>query len=153
MKLKVLTFSIFLFSFFLFSCKEYQEIKVSNIDNFRMKKLDMTGLEAEIDVTIDNPNAIAFKIFKSRCDVIYGGVKLGEARLARSIRIPGKSNKTHTFVLKGNFKDMALTDITKIISGKSGKLELNGTIKAGKLFYRKKYPLDKKQLVNMKSLF
>jgi len=30
---------------------------------------------------------------------------------------------------------------------------LNGTIKAGKLFYRKKFPLDKKQLVNMKSLF
>lgn len=127
------------------SCGPYQEVTVSGVKDFRVKKLDMKGIDAEIDVVIDNPNKIGFKVFRSRAKVIVAGMQLGDAVTTRNVRIPARSNKVHTFTLKGNFEGFSLSNLSGILSGKGSLIELNGYIKAGKLFYRKKFPVSYKQ--------
>ncbi|MDP2386154.1 MAG: LEA type 2 family protein [Bacteroidota bacterium] len=146
---KVIVFPVLLLIFLLSSCKDFKEINVSKIENFQVKKLTQEGIEAEVKVTINNPNTIGFSVFRSKCDVYYGGVYLGKAKLSKRVKIGANSNSEHTFKLKGKFKDMSFDLMGTLLSGRAQNLELKGYLTAGKLFYRKKFPLDRKEKLGM----
>lgn len=120
---------------------------VSKVDNFKMNKMSADGIDAEIKITIKNPNSIGFTVYKSFCDVTYAGKKLGVAKFAKKVRIPANSEREHTFILIGDFKGMNLSDITMMV-GKGGTLELDGNIKVGKWFYKKSFPFNKSQKIS-----
>ena len=133
----------------LSSCKNFEEVKISSINNVKVKEISAKGIEAEVTVTIDNPNPLAFNVYRSSADIKYGSMDLGTARLAKKVRIPARSNQQHTFILKGDFKSIALNDIMSLIDGKNKKLELNGYLVAGRLFYRKKFAVNQKEVLNL----
>jgi LEA14-like dessication related protein len=122
---------------------------VSKTDDFKITKMTPEGIEGEITIDIKNPNAIGYNIYKSYFDVTYAGSPMGRAYMKKKIRIPGNSDKTHTFFLKGDFKNMSLAEITKLMNGKSGQLEISGKLKVGKWFYKKKFDINHKQRVNL----
>lgn len=131
---------------FLFSCiSEFKELSVSSIDDFKVTKITKDGIEGEIKVSIKNPNSMSFKVFRSKADIIYGGMKLGKAKIVKKVKIPANSSATHTFYLKGNTKDMSIAELPGLLAGKNKQMEIKGYIKAGKFFYRKKFPIDEKQ--------
>ena len=131
------------------SCKNFEEVKISTINSFKIKELNAKGIEAEITVTIDNPNPFAFKIYKSSIDIKYGNTNLGTAYLSKKVRIPAHSNKEHIFTLKSDFKGISLADIMALMDGKGKKLEFNGYVKAGRFIYRKKILINQKQVLNL----
>ncbi|MFL5754193.1 MAG: LEA type 2 family protein [Bacteroidia bacterium] len=139
---------LFFACIFLSSCQEYKEVKISSINDFKVKKLGLDGIEAEVSVTIDNPNTLGFNVYRSKAEVSYGGVSLGQARLKRRVHIAANSKKEHTFTLKGSLKNATLGDITSLLAGKK-KVELKGHLKVGRFFYRRKFPIDLKQFMNM----
>ncbi len=119
------------------SCKSFEEVKVSSIDNFKVKEISMKGIEAELTVTIDNPNALAFKVYPSSAELKYGNVALGKARIVKKVRIPAHSKKQHTFILKGDLKNVGVGDIATMMGGRGGKkLELDGYLKAGRFILK-----------------
>ncbi len=146
---KLLTLSLFILAFVLNSCKDFKEINVTNIENFQVKKLTKEGIEAEVKVTINNPNPIGFSVFRSKCDVYYGGVHLGKAKLSKRVKVGPNSNSEHIFKLNGKFKDMSFDLLGTLLSGRAQNLELKGYLKAGKIFYWKKFPLDRKEKIGM----
>ena len=146
---KTIVFPVLFLILLLSSCKDFKEISVSKIENFQVKKLTQEGIEAEVKVTINNPNTIGFSVFRSKCDVYYGGVYLGKAKLSKRVRIGANSNSEHTFKLKGKFKDMSFDLMGTLLSGRAQNLELKGFLKAGKFFYRKKFPLNRKEKIGM----
>lgn len=139
-----------LLALFLFSCvKDFQEISISTIDNFQVKQLTQEGIEAEVKVKIKNPNSVGFNVYRSSCDVYYGETYLGKAKLNKKVRIAPNSDVEHTFKLSGKFKDISFASLTGLLAGKSQNLELKGYIKAGKFFYKKKFPVDRKQKIGL----
>lgn len=138
-------FYFLLFVLLFTSCKNFQEIGISSVDNFQVKELNQDGIKAHVNVKIKNPNSIGFNIYRSKCDVYYGDIYLGKARLSKKTRIDANSNKEYTFELEGKFKDMSILQLGSLLSGKSQNLKLNGYLKAGKFFYKKKFPIDKTQ--------
>jgi len=140
--------SIFLLfsSLLFFSCiSEFKELSVSSIDDFKVTKLTKDGIEGEIKVTIKNPNSIGFKIFRSKADILYGGAKLGKAKIAKKVKIPANSSAEHTFLLKGNLKDVTMSELPALLMSKNKQMEIKGFIKAGKWYYKKRFPIDEKQ--------
>lgn len=132
------------------SCKmSFEAPKVKQAEDFKITKMDPNSLEGEIVININNPNTIGFNIYKSYFDVTYGGSSLGRAYLKKKIRIPGKSDKNHTFYLKGSLKGMSVADLTKLMSGKGGQLEISGKLKVGKWFYKKKFDINHKQRMSL----
>ncbi|HEY1040084.1 MAG TPA: LEA type 2 family protein [Bacteroidia bacterium] len=146
---KLLLLPVILFVCLFASCSDFKEITVSNIDNFQVKKLTQAGIEGEVKVTINNPNPVGFSVFRSKCDVYFGGIYLGKAKLNKRVKIGANSNTEHVFKLSGKFKDMSFDKLGGLLSGRSQNLELKGYLKAGKFFYRKKFPLDRKEKINM----
>lgn len=133
---------------FFSSCQEYKEVRISSISDFKMNKIGLDGIEAEVKVTIDNPNALGFNVYRSKAEVSYGGISLGEARIKKRVHIPANSKKEHTFVLKGSLKNATLGDITSLLNGNK-KVELKGHLKVGRFFYRRKFPIDLKQVMKL----
>ena len=74
------------------------------MSNFKLKNLTSEGMEAEVSVTIDNPNSLGFNIYKSKAHVTYGALDLGTARISKKVHVPPNSKKEYVFVLKGSFK-------------------------------------------------
>jgi LEA14-like dessication related protein len=132
----------------LTSCiSEFKEISISKINGFNVTKMSSSGIEGEINVTITNPNNTSFKVYKSKADITYGDAKLGTARIVKKVKVPANSSIDHTFVLKGDLKDLSLASLPNLMMGKGKKMEINGYIKAGKWFYKKKFPIDEKQKI------
>ena len=144
----ILSFAL-LISLVFISCKDFQEINVSKIDGFKVKSLTQEGITGEVKVKIKNPNSIGFNVYRSKCDVYFGDLYLGKAKLKKRIRIGANSDSEHTFELEGKFKDMSLLQLTSLMSGKSQNLLLKGNLKVGKFFYKKKFPIDRKEKINL----
>lgn len=133
-------------AFFTTSClTELKEISVNGIENFKVTKLSKNGIEGEVYVSIKNPNNIGFKIFRSKADIYYGGTYLGKAKLSKKVKVSANSNATYTFKLKGDLKDVGFGDLAGLFAGQKKQMEIKGHIKAGKWFYKKRFPIDEKQ--------
>lgn len=137
---------IVLASFLLVNCiGEFKEISISHIDGFKVTKLTASGIEGEIKVTVNNPNSTNFKVYKSKATIMYGDIKLGTAHIAKKVKIGASSNAPQTFILKGDLKDISFAQLPGLLMGKGNKMEIKGHIKAGKWYYKKKFPIDEKQ--------
>jgi LEA14-like dessication related protein len=132
----------------LCSCTEYKEIRVSSIKDFKVTKLGVEGIEAEVAVEIDNPNSLGFNVYRSKARLSYGGIDLGEAKIKRRVHIGPKSSEEHRFKLKGTLKNVSLTDLSSLLSGKK-KVELKGDLKVGRFLYRRRFPIDLKQVMSL----
>ena len=135
-------------SFILFSCiGEFKEISITRIDGFKVTKLSAAGIEGEINVTVNNPNPIGFKVYRSKATIMYGDMKLGTARIAKKVKIGPNSNSPQTFILKGDLKNVSFASLPELLAGRGKQMEIKGHIKAGKWNYKKKFPIDEKQKI------
>jgi LEA14-like dessication related protein len=126
---------------------ELKEISINNINNFKVTKMDLKSMEGEINVSINNPNSKSFKVYRSKATVFVGGNKLGTAKIIKKVKIPANSSVDNTFVLRGDFKELNFATIANITMGKPA-VEIKGYLKAGKWFYKKKFPIDQKQKIS-----
>jgi len=132
------------------SCGSFQEISVSNIENFRIHKVTLQEIDGDIDLKIKNPNNTGFSIYPSEFDIVYNNTKLGKAKLHKRVHIGSRSEKVYTFKLKTNLENLNFTDILSLLNGgSSGTIKLTGDLKAGKLFFKRKYPVNYSNKVNL----
>ena len=147
-KFRFLFFSILFFNFN--SCKEFKEVEVTGVKSFRLTKVSQEGIEGEVILGIKNPNSVSFSIYPSEFDVVYSGIKMGKARLHKRVHIDGNSEKLYVFKLKTSLKDMNLMDVMGLMNGgKMGKIEVKGNLKAGKIFVKKRFPVDISEKIDL----
>ena len=139
LQLILLAFVALLFA----SCEEMQDLKVIDVDSFFVNKINSEGIEAEIKLKLQNPNKIGFSIYPSDFDIIFSGVRLGKAKLAKRVHIDGNSERVYTFKLKSQLEDLNPLDLVRLLNPENlGKIEVKGDLKAGKLYMKKKFPIS-----------
>ncbi|MBI2721794.1 MAG: LEA type 2 family protein [Bacteroidetes bacterium] len=128
------------------SCKDFKELQVTGVKGFKINKIDTKGIDADILLGVKNPNSIGFSVYRSEFDVVYNGINLGKARSSKRVHIDGNADKTYSFNLKSDFKDINLMDIMKLVQGGgNGMVQVKGDLKAGKFWLKKKIPVDVKE--------
>lgn len=138
-------FSMLIILFLGFSCKEFKEMQITGVKDFKIKKLSLAGIEADIELVINNPNSMGFSIYRSEFDVIFSGISLGKAKLKKRVHIKGNSEKPYKFALNSSFTNINLMDLTKLVSGsKLGGLQVNGDLRPGKFWIKKRVPIHYK---------
>ena len=134
----------------LFSCKDFKEAQCTGVKGFKINKVDMSGLNADIMLGIKNPNTVGFSVYPSEFDVIYNGINLGKARSSKRVHIDANGEKIYTFTLKSDLKDVNPMDLMKLMNGGTrGFIQVKGNLKAGKFYLKKKFPVDVKERVGM----
>jgi LEA14-like dessication related protein len=149
---KIIFFFLFASSLLIFtSCSDFKELQCTGLNGFKVHKITTEGIDAEILLGIKNPNAYGFSIYKSEFDITYSGVYIGKAKLIKKVKIQGNEEKTYSFVLRNDFKEVNLLDVMKLLSGATFKnmLEVKGELKVGKLFIKKRIPIDMKEKVGL----
>jgi len=142
----VINFSFAVCLLLLFGCKSFKEIEITGFKGFKVNKIDMKGIDADVMLGIKNPNTTGFSIYRSEFDVTYNGVFLGKARSAKRVHISPNTEKTYAFTLRSDFKNVNLVDIMKLVNGGgNGMVQVTGNLKAGKFYLRKKFPVDVKE--------
>ena len=143
---------IIIASVFLFSCREAKEIKISSVEGFYVNKLSSENIDAEIKVKIDNPNKMGFSVYPSEFDVTFSGIRLGKAKLHKRVHLNAHSEKVYTFKLNSKLSELNPLDILRLLNTENlGKIEVNGDLKVGKFYFKKKIPVnytDKVKLFN-----
>ena len=137
--------------FGLFSCAPVKDLEVKGVKSFSIKELDAKGLESELQLTIHNPNKFGFKILPSEFDIRYSGMYLGKAKLTKRVRIHGNEDKAYTFQLKNDFKTVNFLEILTLLRPGAfrDEMEIKGELKAGKLFMRKRFPVQYKDKIGL----
>lgn len=149
---KTLCFCSLLVILFLSSCRDLKDISLTNVDSFSIQKMSLKEIEGELQLTIKNPNTVGFSIYKSEFDIIYGDVKLGKARLHKRVHIGANTEKSYVFKLKSSPESLNLGDVMKLIgNASSGTIRIKGELKAGKLFIKKRFPVDYVDRINLKN--
>lgn len=137
---------ILLSMLFITACKDFKEAECTGVKGFKVNKIDMSGIDADIILGIKNPNSIGFSIYPSEFDVAISGVGLGKAKLSRRVHIDANAEKDYAFNLKSSFKDMNMMDVMKLVNsgGLQGTITVKGDLKAGKFYLKKKFPVNEK---------
>jgi LEA14-like dessication related protein len=147
---KIVNFLLVLSVVYFTSCKSFKETEFTGVKNFKINKVDMSGIDADIKLGIKNPNTIGFSIYPSTFDVIYAGVNLGKAHSTKRIYINAKSENVYTFRLKSDLKNVTMMDVMRLVNvGGKGIIEVKGDIKAGKFYLKKKFPVNVKERVEL----
>ncbi|MFH1005647.1 MAG: LEA type 2 family protein [Bacteroidota bacterium] len=137
---------------FFLSCKPIQSVSIGDVENTKLINLSREGIEFEFDMKIKNPNSVGITIYPSVFEVIVNDINVGEIKLTKKVRIKAKSDNTSTFHIKSNFSKLGAGNIVKvmsIIASKSANLFLKGEVKAGKWFYKKKFPVELKKNISL----
>jgi LEA14-like dessication related protein len=129
-----------------------KEIKVTSVEGFYINKLTVENIDAEIKVKIDNPNKMGFSVYPSEFDVIFSGIRLGKAKLSKRVRLNAGSERVYSFKLNSKLSELNPLDILRLINlDNLGKIEVNGDLKVGKFYFKKKFPvnyMDKVKIFN-----
>lgn len=143
---------IIIASVFLFSCREAKEIKVTSVESFYVNKLTVENIDAEIKLKIDNPNTMGFSIYPSGFDVTFSGIRLGKAKLNKRVHLNANSEKIYSFKINSKLSELNPLDILRLLNMENlGKIEVNGDLKVGKFYFKKKIPVsytDKVKIFN-----
>ncbi|HVA98975.1 MAG TPA: LEA type 2 family protein [Bacteroidia bacterium] len=152
LKKNIFFIPIFLLSlFFLSSCANFQPITFTGVDSVNILEMNKDGISTEISVRIKNPNATAFTVYNADVDVQLNGTFLGTAHLTEKVKIPANAEETEIVKVKTNFSKISLKDIFSflpVFGGSNAIITLKGTIKAGKIFYKKTFPITISTPVN-----
>jgi LEA14-like dessication related protein len=148
-----ISFVLYIFSFVLYlsSCKNIQEVQYNGVKGFKVNSISMEGIDGNLIIGLKNPNNFGFSIYKSEFDVTYSGVYLGKAKLTKRVHIKANAEQEYSFNLKQDFKNANLMDVMKLLNGVAFKnaIEVKGTLNAGKIFIKKKIPVDVKEKINL----
>lgn len=139
----------------LCSCGTFQEVTFNGIEKANIVSLSQKGAEALITVRIKNPNKVSFNIYRSEMDVTISGINAGKAYITQNVKIKARSEESYTFKVKSDFTKLSLSDMPKLLSiamSKNVKIGIKGTLKGGKLFIKRSYPVDITESVKLDNL-
>jgi len=127
-----------------------KDLELKEVNRFNLKKLDPTGMESELHLSINNPNRFGFHLYPSEFEIKYSGISLGKAKLVKKVKIKGHEEKVYVFELKNDFSNMNFLEFTGLIQPGKFKNEINikGDLKAGRILFRKKFKVDHTQEVS-----
>ncbi len=151
-KTNFIHFSVVLVLLFSFVGCHIQPISIGKLEKARLVSFSAKEAEIELAVKINNPNFMGFTLYRSDIQLTVEGINLSTVQLEDRVRVIRKSDKLHVFKIKADLSKLSFTDLPKaltIAQKRSANIALSGTLKAGNFFYRKKFPIDYKDRVDI----
>jgi len=136
------------------SCKMYQEVKVSDVQNVQFSEFSGDKLEAQIFFTIENPNWYDIKMKDSKIDVFLEGSFLGTIEQFDEILIPKKSSTVQ--IMKMTSTPDALSNILgnalALFFKQELKFEAKGYVQGKALFINKRIDVSVSEAIKKEDL-
>jgi LEA14-like dessication related protein len=153
MRLQIVAFLIGLIS--LSGCSNIEDVTVKEVQNVQVKNMDKNHIDLAIDVLIENPNTLSFKVKDVDLAIDINGQSIGKAQLSEGFSIKGNSSEVYSVELSAE-SGKTLQELwpSLLLSAFSQKIEVRiyGDIKGGALLLSKTFPVDHTEKVNLNDL-
>lgn len=135
------------FSLQLASCKMYQEVTLTEVNNVQIKEFGVDGMSAAITVSINNPNWYKLTVRDSEVDLYFEGQKIATVVVDKNLVIPKKQVSTQTFMVNASSGDMQaiLGNALSLFFKSEFVFEGKGYIDGKALFIGRRVPVEFKQ--------
>jgi len=134
------------------SCKETQPVSITAIEGAKIIKMSAKEVEFELNVKIKNPNRFGFNIHKSEFDIKFSDMEIGKAHIEKKVHINANSEIAHSFIISADLSKIVgggIVGVLMLLQNKKATVNIKGEIVAGKLFYKKKFPVDFNQSISI----
>lgn len=129
------------------SC-EFEEPEFSDFSNFHFDELNGKSVDFTFDVTVENPNAVGFKVKNGTIDITANGKNLGTVTLDEKIKVKRKSENKYTVPLTLNLSNGGLFNIIQLAGSKEVEIKLDGTIRGKVLGFGKNIPIHETRKID-----
>ncbi len=134
------------------SCLSYQEVSFKGITDVQVSKLDQEGISANVQVTLDNPNAFRIHVIDPDVELYLNDVFIGKARLDSSLTLDRKSSRDYTVALHASFDGhgpQAMAAMLGAALSGQATLKAKGSVVGRAFFLRKRFPFEEEHQFDM----
>lgn len=148
-------FRIILFTGLILSmsgCRSFKNVRIGDIQSIRIEKVSMQQVHFNLQVPIENPKRIPFRIVDMDLKLAFDGRYLGKVSNLDTIKVSGKSREIHDVNMRLQLPGLvgALNAIS-VLKEDAGNLSLTGDLKIKYLWLAgKQIEVEESQYVDMK---
>jgi LEA14-like dessication related protein len=142
------------FVFMLSSCTVYKDVEVKQVVDVKLTEFGGNGVEAEVYLSISNPNWYKVTLTESHINLFFEGKPLGEVELQEPLEIPKQAVSTQVLKVQAdmdNVQDL-LGNVLQMLFKSEFKLEAKGYVQGKALFVAKKVPVEFKETLSREDL-
>jgi LEA14-like dessication related protein len=142
------------FTLSISSCKVYQDVTLTEVNNVKMTEFGLEGVKAEITVSISNPNWYKLKVTDSEIDLYFEGQKIAQVKIEEDLVIPKKQVSTQTIQVNSTGADLTavMGNALALFFKSEFLLEGKGYIDGKAMFIARKVPVEFKQKLTKEEL-
>ncbi|NBU89845.1 MAG: hypothetical protein EBS12_00150, partial [Flavobacteriia bacterium] len=121
-------------------------------EGFKMGKMDAKQVSFSLNVKLKNPNSYALKVKKTSLNLSVDDGKIGILALEKTIKLPRKKEIIVEIPMNLSLEKGALMRMLTFSMQDSIRLNLEGDVRGGVLFFTKKFPLSFSKSISPKVL-
>lgn len=144
--------SYFIAALLVTSCAPFERPQFISYEGFKMGKMDAKQVSFSLSVKLKNTNSYALKVKKTSLNLSIDAGKIGMLALGKTIKLPRKKETIVEIPMNLTLEKGALMRIMTFSMQDSIKLNLEGDVRGGVLFFTKKIPLSFSKSISPKAL-
>ena len=144
--------SYFIIFILVTSCAPFELPEFISYEGFKMGKMDAKQVSFSLSIKLNNPNSYALKVKKSSLSLSIDAGKIGILNLEKTIKLPRKKETIVEIPMNLSLEKGALMRMLTFSMKDSIKLNLEGDLRGGALFFTKKIPLSFSKSISPKAL-
>jgi LEA14-like dessication related protein len=144
--------SYFIIFILVTSCAPFELPEFISYEGFKMGKMDAKQVSFSFNVKLKNPNSYALKVKKSSLSLSIDAGKIGILNLDKTIKLPRKKETIVEIPMNLSLEKGALMRMLTFSMQDSIRLNLEGDVRGGSLFFSKKFPLSFSKSISPKAL-
>ena len=134
------------------SCAPFELPEFISYEGFKMGKMDAKQVSFSLNVKLKNPNSYALKVKKTSLNLSVDDGKIGMLALEKTIKLPRKKETIVEIPMNLSLEKGALMRMLTFSMQDSIRLNLEGDVRGGALFFTKKIPLSFSKSISPKAL-
>jgi len=134
------------------SCAPFVRPEFVSYEGFKMGKMDAKQVSFSLSVKLKNPNSYTLKVKKTSLNLSVDDGKIGMLALEKTIKIPRKKQIIVEIPMNLSLEKGALMRMLTFSMQDSIRLNLEGDVRGGVLFFSKKFPLSFSKSISPKAL-
>ena len=144
--------SYFIIFILVTSCAPFELPEFISYEGFKMGKMDAKQVSFSLSIKLKNPNSYALKVKKSSLSLSIDAGKIGILNLEKTIKLPRKKETIVEIPMNLSLEKGALMRMLTFSMQDSIRLNLEGDLLGGALFFTKKFPLSFSKSISPKAL-
>lgn len=129
----------------------FHPVRAGKVEHVTVQGLSLSGVTLGVQIPIENPNPVSFKITNFELAISIDGIDMGNVSSTDKIKVKARSNEVHNFTVEATFGELllAIPKIMKALAKDKAELQVKGFIKVKAGILAKRIKINEKQEVSL----